>query len=90
MEDAASVIGLPRKDFLRPLNVTTLDGLNAKQHAYALSGVTERMSSTDVLETGGEMVPGLQELIGFHGFCSHVSVLLAAHGDCASSKSGTL
>ena len=59
MEDSVSVLGLVRKDFLRPLNVTSLDGLNAKQHAYALSGVTERMTSTDVLETGGEMVPGL-------------------------------
>ena len=55
MEDSACVLGLQKKDHPRPLNATTLDNLQTKQLAYALSGVTERLSASDILEAGGEL-----------------------------------
>ena len=58
--DSMCVLGLLRKDHPRPLNVTTLDNLKTKQVAYALSGVTERLSATDIVETGGELATCLR------------------------------
>ena len=60
MEDAACVLGLPKKDFGRPPNVNQLDGLSSKQLAYALSCIDASVSASDVLECGGEHVPWLR------------------------------
>ena len=59
MADAASILGIPKKDLARGHNMITLDQLSAKQLGYVLSGVTERLSSSDIFESGGELVPGL-------------------------------
>ena len=56
LDDAAALLGLSRKDLVRPAECMRLDDLNAKQMAMVLSGVTETLPPSDVYETGGEVV----------------------------------
>ena len=75
MQDSACVLGLLRKDHARPLNAGTLDALRTKQLAYALSGVTERLTASDILETGGELETRLA-CLGFFLVCQCVEFVI--------------
>ena len=60
MEDRACVLGLPKKDLARPPHANQLDGVSSKQLAYALGCIDGTVAASDVLECGGEHVPGLR------------------------------
>ena len=64
LEDAASVLGLPKKDLARGTSICTMDGLTSRQLAYCLSSVSPCMSASDLLETGGEIVPWMRNTPG--------------------------
>ena len=57
MQDAACVLGLPKKDFIRQPSINTLDAMTSRQVAYCLSSISQNMSASDLLEAGGEIEP---------------------------------
>ena len=61
-EDAFLVLGLLKKDYPRPINTSTLDGLATRQLAYTIAGITDQMMASDVLECRGDIVSGLHIL----------------------------
>ncbi|CAE7658675.1 unnamed protein product [Symbiodinium sp. CCMP2592] len=54
VDDAASLLGLSKKELVRPVECMRLDDLNTKQMAMVLSGVTELLPASDIYETGGQ------------------------------------
>ena len=62
-EDAFLVLGLLKKDYPRPIHISTLDGLATRQLAYTIPGITDQMMASDVLECGGNIVTWLQFML---------------------------
>ena len=55
MEDAACVLGIPKKDFAKGPGTASMDTLSPRQLAYCLSSLSDNMTASDLLETGGEI-----------------------------------
>ena len=53
------VLGLAKKDLLRPEGTRKVDELGCRQMAFALSGVHEGLTAYDLYELGGELEPRL-------------------------------
>ncbi|OLQ00711.1 hypothetical protein AK812_SmicGene16606 [Symbiodinium microadriaticum] len=54
VDDAAALLGLSKKDLVRPGECMRLDDLGTKQMAMVLSGVTDMLPPSEIYETGGE------------------------------------
>ena len=61
MEDAACVLGIPKKDFTKGPGTASMDALSPRQLAYCLSSLCESMTASDLLETGGEIDPWIRQ-----------------------------
>ena len=55
MTDVAAVFSLKNKDTMRPPGSQTLQDLSSKQLGYCLSNILRELTSTRVLELGGEL-----------------------------------
>ena len=53
------VLGLAKKDVVRPDTARKLDELSCRQLAFAMSGIHEGLTAYDVYEIGGELDPWL-------------------------------
>ena len=53
------VLGLAKKDLLRPDAAKKLDELSCRQLAFSMSGVHEGLTAYDIYEIGGELEPRL-------------------------------
>ncbi|CAE7265431.1 unnamed protein product, partial [Symbiodinium microadriaticum] len=54
-DDAMGVLGLAKKDVVRPDTARKLDELSCRQLAFAMSGIHEGLTAYDVYEIGGEL-----------------------------------
>ena len=53
------VLGLAKKDIVRPETARKLDELSCRQLAFTMSGIHEGLTAYDIYEIGGESDPRL-------------------------------
>ena len=56
-DDAVGILGLAKKDLVRPELARKLDELTPRQLAFAMSGIHEGLTAYDIYEIGGELEP---------------------------------
>ena len=84
LADAASVFGLVRKDFMRSAGSQTLQDLSSRQLGYCLASVLPQLTSTRVMELGGELDTGLNINVVMAHMCLQASVKPSCHFLCCS------
>ena len=67
LADAAAVFGLSKKDMFRAPGAQTMQDMSCKQLGYCLSNLVPQLSSTRVMELGGELDSCLS--ISVHSCC---------------------
>ena len=68
-DDAMGILGLAKKDLLRPEPARKVDELSCRQMAFAMSGIHDGLTGYDVYEIGGELEPRLSHRM-YLGFFS--------------------